>query len=86
MTTAAYLLLGAVLFGTGALGTLVRASAVGRLVGVELMLGAAILTFAAAAAGLRELDGQVAALLVVAVAVAQSVVGFSLIAGVRRSR
>ena len=85
MTTAAYLLIGAVLFGTGALGTLIRASAIGRLVGVELMLGAAILTFASAAAGLRELDGQVAALLVVLVAIAQSVVGFAIIAGVRRS-
>jgi NADH-quinone oxidoreductase subunit K len=85
VTTAAYLYLGAILFAAGALGAVVRTSAVGRLVGVELMLAAATLTFAASAAGFRELDGQVAALLVVAVAVGQAVVGFALVAGLRRS-
>jgi NADH-quinone oxidoreductase subunit K len=84
VTTAAYLFLGAVLFAAGALGTLIRTSAAGRLVGVELMLAAATLTFAASAVGFRELDGQVAALLVVVVAVAQATVGFSLVAGLRR--
>lgn len=84
MTTAAYLYLGAILFAAGALGTVIRTSAVGRLVGVELMLAAATLTFAASAVGFRELDGQVAALLVVIVAVAQATVGFSLVAGLRR--
>lgn len=84
MTTVAYLYVGAILFAAGALGTLIRTSAAGRLVGVELMLAAATLTFAASAAGFRELDGQVAALLVVIVAVAQATVGFSLVAGLRR--
>ena len=84
MTTTAYLIVGGVLFATGALGTLVRASAIGRLVGVELMLGAATLTFAAAAVGFRELDGQVAALLVVVIAVAHVAVGSALVAGPRR--
>ena len=84
MTTVAYLYVGAILFAAGALGTLIRTSAVGRLVGVELMLAAAMLTFAASAVGFRELDGQVAALLVVIVAVAQATVGFSLVVGLRR--
>ena len=84
MTTAAYLYLGAILFAVGVLGTLIRTSAVGRLVGVELMLAAATLTFAASAVGFREVDGQVAALLVVSVAVAQGAVGFAVVAGVRR--
>lgn len=84
MTTAAYLFVGAVLFATGAAGTLTRTSAAGRLVGVELMLAAATLTFAASAVGFRELDGQVAALLVFVVALAQAAVGFALIAGIRR--
>lgn len=48
------------------------------------MLAAATLTFAASAVGFRELEGQVAALLVVIVAVAQAIVGFSLVAGLRR--
>lgn len=81
MTTAGYLYLGAVLFAVGAFGSLVRTSAAGRLVGVELMFAAAALTFVAAAAGFRELDGQVAALLVVAVGLAQGIVGFALVAG-----
>ena len=84
MTTAAYLLVGAVLFAAGAAGTLVRVSAVGRLVGVELMLAAATLTFAASAVGFRELDGQVAALLAFVVALAQTTVGFALISALRR--
>lgn len=81
MTTAGYLYLGAVLFAVGAFGSLVRTSAAGRLVGIELMFAAAALTFVAAAAGFRELDGQVAALLVVAVGLAQGIVGFALVAG-----
>lgn len=81
MTTAGYLYLGAVLFAVGAFGSLVRTSAAGRLVGVELMFAAAGLTFVAASAGFRELDGQVAALLVVAVGLAQGIVGFALVAG-----
>ncbi len=84
MTTAAYLSLGAVLFAAGAAGAVIRTSAVGRLVGVELMLAAATLTFAASAVGFRELDGQVAALLVVVVAAAQAIVGYALVAGLRR--
>jgi NADH:ubiquinone oxidoreductase subunit K len=83
VTTTAYLALGAILFAIGALGTLVRISGVGRLVGVELMFAAATLTFAAAAVGFRELDGQVAALLVVVVAVAHATLGFALVAGSR---
>ena len=84
MTTAAYLLLAAVLFAVGLLGTLVPANALGRLVGVELMLAASALTFAAAAVGFRELDGQVAALMVLAVAIAQAIVGASLVTRARR--
>ena len=84
MTTAAYLFVGAVLFAAGVAGTLTRMSAIGRLVGVELMLSAATLTFVASAVGFRELDGQAAALLVFVVALAQATVGFALISGLRR--
>ncbi len=85
MTTAAVLYLGAVLFAVGAFGTLVRHSAVGRLVGVEVMFAAAILTFVTAAAGFHELDGQAAALIVIAVAVAHAAIGYSLSAHLDRS-
>ena len=80
VTTFAYLVIGAILFATGAIGVVVRTSAVGRLVGVELMLAAATLTFAASGVGFRELDGQVAALLVVVVAAAQAIAGYALAA------
>lgn len=85
MTTVAYLYLGAVLVAAGALGTLLRRSAAARLAGIELMLAGATLTFVAASAGFRELDGQVAALLIVVVGVAQGGVAYSLVATLARS-
>jgi NADH-quinone oxidoreductase subunit K len=85
MTTVAYLYLGAILFAVGGLGTLVRTSAADRLVGVELMLAAAMLTFVGSAVGFRELEGQLAALLIIGAAVAQATVGFALVARARRS-
>ena len=84
MTTAGYLALGAVLFAAGCVGVAVRASAIGRLVGVELMMAAATVTFAAAGVGFRELDGQVAALLAIVVAASQAIVGYALVARGRR--
>ncbi|HEX6060696.1 MAG TPA: NADH-quinone oxidoreductase subunit K [Candidatus Limnocylindria bacterium] len=84
MTTAAYLALGAVLFAVGAVGAVIRTSAAGRVVGVELMVAAATLTFAASGVGFRELDGQIAALLAILVAAAQAIVGYALVSGVRR--
>jgi NADH:ubiquinone oxidoreductase subunit K len=83
VTTVAYLYLGAILFVAGALGTLIRANAGSRLIGVELMFAAATLTFVASAVGFRELDGQVAAILIIAVAIAHAAVGFSLVVGPR---
>ena len=85
MITAAYLYLGAFLFAAGAFGTIVRSSVTGRLVGVELMLAAAVLVFVASAVGFRELDGQVAALVVVALAFGQATVGFAIAAGSGRA-
>jgi NADH:ubiquinone oxidoreductase subunit K len=84
MTTTAYLYVGAVLFAAGALGTVLRPTAWGRLVGIEVMFAAATLTFAAAGAGFRELDGQIAAIVVLVIGLAQAAVGLSLVAGPRR--
>jgi len=84
VTTAAYLSLGAVLFAVGAVGAVIRTSAAGRLVGIELMVAAATLTFAASGVGFRELDGQIAALLAVLVAAAQAIVGYALASRVGR--
>jgi len=84
VTTAAYLTLGAVLFAVGAVGGVIRTSAPGRLVGVELMIAAATLTFAAAGVGFRELDGQIDAILAIVVTAAQAIVGYALISRIRR--
>ena len=84
MTPAAYLALGAVLFAVGAAGAVIRTSAAGRFVGVELMVAAATLTFAASGVGFRELDGQIAALVAVVVAAAQAIVGYALVSRSRR--
>jgi len=84
MTTAAFLSVAAFVFTMGALGTVLQSSAAGRLVGVELMLAAATLTFAASAAGFREVDGQLAALLVIVAAAAHAIVGSALVARLRR--
>ena len=85
MTTAAYLYLGAILFAVGALGTVLRTNATDRLVGVEIMLAAAILTLVASAVGFGELEGEIAAVLVVGVAVAQATVGLAFVWRARRS-
>ncbi len=85
MTTVAYLYLGALLFAAGVLGSVIRRSVAARLAGIELMLAGATLTFVAASAGFHELDGQVAALLVIAVGVAQGGVAYSLVATLARS-
>jgi len=84
VTTIAYLALGAVLFAVGAVGAVIRTPAAARLVGVELMVAAATLTFAASGIGFRELDGQIAALLAIVVATAQAIVGYALISRIRR--
>src|SRR5437762_1855700 len=71
VTTVAFLYLGALLFAAGALGTVLRRSVAARLAGIELIFAGATLTLVAASAGFHELDGQVAALLVIGVAAAQ---------------
>ena len=86
MPTAAYLLLGALLFALGAYGVVVRTNAFAMLVAVELMLNAVNLTFVAAARHFGELDGQVIAFFVIAVAAAEVGVGLAIVIDVARRR
>jgi len=86
MPTAAYLLLGAFLFALGAYGVVARANALTMLVAVELMLNAVNLTFVAAARQFGELDGQVVAFFVIAVAAAEVAVGLAIVIDVARRR
>ncbi len=86
MPTAAYLLLGAFLFALGAYGVVVRTNALAMLIAVELMLNAVNLTFVAAARQFGELDGQVVAFFVIAVAAAEVAVGLAIVIDVARRR
>lgn len=80
------LALSAVLFALGALAVLVRRNPLVMLMGVELMLNAANLAFVAFARELGQVEGQVAALIFIAVAAAEAAVGLAIIVAVYRNR
>lgn len=80
-----FLLLSALLFTTGAVGVLVRRNPLVVFMCVELMLNAgnlALLTFSRLH---RNMDGQVFALVVIAVAASEVVVGLALMVAVYKS-
>ncbi len=79
-----YVLLSAVLFLIGAIGVLVRRNVLVIFMCIELMLNAANLALVAFGAGQRSMDGQVLALLVMAVAAAEVAVGLALIVAIFR--
>ncbi len=81
-----YLILAAVLFVLGAIGVLVRRNALVMLMSVELMLAAANLTLVTYSRFLGKIDGQVFALLVMAVAAAEVAVGLSVIVSLVRHK
>jgi NADH-quinone oxidoreductase subunit K len=75
-----------VLFIIGAVGVLVRRNAIVSLMSLELMLNAANLAFVAFARHYGRLDGQIAALFVMAAAAAEVVVGLALVVAVFKTR
>ena len=83
---AAYLVLSVVLFGTGALGVLIRRSPLIILLALELMLNAGNLALIAFSRQLGNGDGQIFALTVMVVAAAEAVLGLGLIVAVSRRR
>jgi NADH-quinone oxidoreductase subunit K len=83
---AAYLVLSIVLFGTGALGVLVRRSPLIILLALELMLNAGNLALIAFSRQLGDGDGQIFALTVMVVAAAEAVLGLGLIVALSRRR
>ena len=83
---AAYLILSALLFTTGALGVLIRRSPLIVLLALELMLNGANLALIAFARQLGDGDGQIFALTVMVVAASEAVVGLGLIVAVSRKR
>ena len=81
-----YLALAAFLFATGMLGVLLRRSPLIVLLSLELMLNGANLALIAFARQAGNLDGQIFALAVMAVAAAEVVVGLGLIVAMARKK
>ncbi|WP_287370313.1 NADH-quinone oxidoreductase subunit NuoK [Oceanithermus sp.] len=81
-----YLLLSALLFAIGLYGVLARRTAILIFMSIELMLNAANLAFVAFARNSGNLDGQVMALVVIALAAAEVAVGLGIIVAVFRTR
>ena len=82
--TAAYLIVAAFLFTTGALGVLIRRSPLIVLLSLEIMLNGANLALIAFSRHFANGDGQIFALAVMAVAASEVVVGLGLIVAMAR--
>ncbi len=85
-TSTWYLVLGAVLFGIGAVGVLVRRNPLVLLMSIELMLNAVNLSFVALSRRLGSIDGQTAVFFILVVAAAEVVVGLGIIVAILRRR
>ena len=81
-----YLIVAAILFGIGALGVMLRRSPLIVLLSLEIMLNAGNLTLIAFARQQGDLDGQIFALAVMAVAAAEVAIGLGLIVAMARRR
>ena len=78
------LMVGALLFGIGVFCVMTRRQLLMILVGVEIMLNGAALIFVAAALHFQNVDGQIVALFIIAVAAAEVSIGLALIVAARR--
>jgi NADH-quinone oxidoreductase subunit K len=85
-STTAYLIVAAFLFTTGALGVLIRRSPLIVLLSLEIMLNSANLAFVGFSRLHGQMDGQIFALAVMAVAAAEVCVGLGLIVAMARRR
>ncbi len=85
-----YLILAAFVFSSGLFAALGRRNAIAVLMGIELMLNAANINLVAfwryGVAPMENVDGQVFALFVIAVAAAEVAVGLALIISIYRNR
>lgn len=84
--TGHWLTLAAVLFGIGLLGVLARRNVLVIVLSIEVMLNAANLAFVAVGRHLGDAQGQVVALIVMAIAAAEATVGLAIIVLLHRSR
>ena len=73
------LILAGIIFVIGLTGVLFRKNLLVTLMGIELMLNAATMTFVGFAKIHQNLDGELSAILIMAVAAAESAVGLALV-------
>ena len=81
-----YLAISSILFSIGVAGVLLRRSPLIALLSLEIMLNAANLSFVGFSRLFGEMDGQIFALAVMAVAASEVVVGLGLIVAIARRR
>ncbi len=81
-----YLVLGAVLFGIGVAGVLVRRNLIVMFMAIELVLNAVNLSLVALARAVGSMDGQVIVFFAMAVAAAEAAVGLAIVLQVSRGR
>ncbi len=86
LTVYHFTILGAILFGLGAVAVLVRRNPLVMFMGIELMLNAVNLTFVAFSRYLNNLNGQAFVFIVLTVAAGEVAVGLALIVAIFRAR
>ncbi len=86
ITTAHYLILGAILFLVGTIGLLVRRNVVVMMMSLELILNAVNVNLIAFSNHLQQLNGQIFAIFVIVVAVAEAAVGLGILIALFRNK
>jgi NADH-quinone oxidoreductase subunit K len=81
-----YLILSAILFGTGIAGFVYRKSVITVFMSIELMLNAVNLSFVAFSYQLQRIDGHIYSFFVMVVAAAEAAVGLAIILTVFKNR
>ncbi len=81
-----YLILSAILFGTGIAGFVYRKSVITVFMSIELMLNAVNLSFVAFSYQLQRIDGHIYSFFVMVVAAAEATVGLAIILTIFKNR
>ena len=81
-----YLMLGAILFAIGVVGTLTRRNAIVIFMCIELMLNSVNLSLIAFSAFLGDITGMVTVFFVMAVAAAEAAVGLAIVIALYRNK
>ena len=85
MTPTPFVIMAVILFGLGVYVVCTRRNAVGYLMGIELILNSANINFVTFAHFNNNVDGQIFALFVIALAACESVIGLAIILGMYRN-